>query len=353
MLLCLSSGARPRYLDDIVRALAMPSGTRLQFRYLEYWLDERVLTKINNKTILGEQVIIAYIDQSQSGIVPKITPCRLAVIRKVVPVGTMLTITLEVTKFAFPEDIASYQEKIREIDDGILPNWVEENGTLKLRGKWFLEVPDHFCDFFETKDLVSWEQIVKALVSSDDFQKNNVDLFFHVLGIFAIDEPDTPVPLDNQRYYPIHPKKEYEVRIYHYHPKEAPKEKSLRLSASEESTTFLSNPLVTIDSTYDLKSVRFSDPGGMTKRKAIISFQIIPGDPDTKYGKVDFDLPIILKTNALWNVIQGAIIGIFVATPAIISMAVADKASFGAVAAALVAGCVAGYVSLFGYRRSI
>ena len=180
MLLCLSSGARARYLDDVIRALAMPTGTRLQFRYGEYWLDDRVLQKIKNKAILGKEAIIAYIDQSQPGVVPKIVPCRLAVVREVAPLGTTVSITLEVTKFAFVEDIASYQERVRQIDDGLLPHWVEENGTTKCKGKWFLELPNHFCDFVDTTNLKPWEKIVKTLVNSDDFKKYSIDLFFHL-----------------------------------------------------------------------------------------------------------------------------------------------------------------------------
>lgn len=33
MLLCLSSGFTPRYRDDVLRAISMPSGSHLRFRY--------------------------------------------------------------------------------------------------------------------------------------------------------------------------------------------------------------------------------------------------------------------------------------------------------------------------------
>ena len=43
MHICLSSGARPRYREDIVRALAMPEGTHLAFRYDQKWVDPNVI----------------------------------------------------------------------------------------------------------------------------------------------------------------------------------------------------------------------------------------------------------------------------------------------------------------------
>jgi len=33
MLLCLSSGFTPRYREHVLRAISMPSGSRLRFRY--------------------------------------------------------------------------------------------------------------------------------------------------------------------------------------------------------------------------------------------------------------------------------------------------------------------------------
>jgi len=38
MFVCLSSGSSARYREDILRALAMPVGSRLQFRYDQKWV---------------------------------------------------------------------------------------------------------------------------------------------------------------------------------------------------------------------------------------------------------------------------------------------------------------------------
>lgn len=118
---CLSSGDNHRYLEDVIRALAMPAGTELQFRYAEWWLDASTIEKVDANTICGEQAIIAYIDQSHSGITPKIVPCRLAVISHVESVGTTKCVTLKLTKFAFPKEIELFQKNIRSISDVEFP----------------------------------------------------------------------------------------------------------------------------------------------------------------------------------------------------------------------------------------
>ena len=260
MLFCLSSGASARYLEDVIRALAMPQGTHLQFRYAKSWLDESTVAKIETRTICGEKAIISYIDQSKPGVTPRIVPCRLAVVRDVNILGHSFCIDLEVTKFAFAKNIESFQQEIRKVDGGNLPHWDEEAGEPKLYGKWFLELSDHFCDFSETDNLKEWENIVKELGKSEDFENKNLDLFFHVVGIGRIDQPGNRVAL-HDGYYPIRSNTEYQILIYQFQPGRVPENKWLKLTTSERRIGLSSNPLVIIDSRYDLKSIHFNCSG--------------------------------------------------------------------------------------------
>ena len=66
MYICLSSGIRPRYRDDVLRTLAMPAGTRLQLRYDQNWVAPEVLQAVSHGTILDVPVLIAYVDQSSN-----------------------------------------------------------------------------------------------------------------------------------------------------------------------------------------------------------------------------------------------------------------------------------------------
>jgi hypothetical protein len=49
--ICFSSGAQQRYRDDIVRAMAMPAGCELTFRYRLKYLARAVLDHLNNGRI--------------------------------------------------------------------------------------------------------------------------------------------------------------------------------------------------------------------------------------------------------------------------------------------------------------
>jgi hypothetical protein len=79
--ICLSSGASPRYREDITRALALPVGTVLQFRYDKAYLTQAVRIAVEQGTAAGQPAIIVYIDQSVQGQAPSYVPCRYARIR--------------------------------------------------------------------------------------------------------------------------------------------------------------------------------------------------------------------------------------------------------------------------------
>lgn len=76
MFICLSSGARPRYRQDIIRAIAMPRGSRLQFRYRLELVAERVKQRIKDRTYKNTKALIAYLDQQDRTKVPELIPCR-------------------------------------------------------------------------------------------------------------------------------------------------------------------------------------------------------------------------------------------------------------------------------------
>ncbi|MFQ5799440.1 MAG: hypothetical protein ACE5H0_12230 [Bacteroidota bacterium] len=323
----------------------------MQFRYAERWLDDRVAQKAEKKEIVGEEAIIAYIDQSQVGVTPKIVPCRLAVITHAETLGNSICIVLEVTQFAFAADVDAYQQKIWKLDHENLPHWIEG----KLVGKWFLELSEHFCEFRSTDDLKTWEKIVKQLVLSNDFKEKNVDVFCHVRGIYPLGARNTSVSFDKGGYH-IRPEIEYELRIYQYYPNykpEEPKKKWFKLAASQDDITFSSKSLIAIDSPYDLKFVRFTSIGGTRDQNALLFFRLIEDNPEEKFGKVEFELPLVIKGNLVLNTVQAVVIGVPIAAPAIIGMYAADKASLAAVVAALIFGCIAGAATVFRFKRRV
>lgn len=189
-------------------------------------------------------------------------------------------------------------------------------------------------------------------MESDDFEEKHMDVFFHVMSICKSDQPDDPLMLKKGRYQ-ILPNTEYEISIYHFHPGRIPDIKWLKLSVSEEGIAFTSNPVLIMDSPYDLKSIRFIASGGVRDKKAHLTFRIVSDTPSNEYGQLEFDLPLLLRSNTFRNTIQVLVIGAGVSTPAIIGMYVADKGSIVVAFIMFLAGCVAGIASLLRYQKGV
>ena len=221
MHLCLSSGTTPRYREDVLRALAMPSGTDLQFRYRTKWLSPQ--TKAGLGEVRNDRAIIAYIDQSDVQKTPLIIPCRFARIVGAISHGTTVSVTLRVEGFALSSDLARTNASLRTLATGV-PDW--NNG--RAAGYWWTDIANPPDAVEESYKLSAWESIVEQLYGHE-FAHD--DVFYTVVGICDADgglqESDDPktmphfVAADDGRLV-LNAEKDYEIRAYHYHPKSAP-----------------------------------------------------------------------------------------------------------------------------------
>jgi hypothetical protein len=96
MFVCLSSGDRPRYRRDIIRVLAMPPGTWIQFRYARRWIAPAINSRLddrkNRKRLRGTASLVAYIDQADPDTEPQIVPCRFATLVDAAPLGRTVSL---------------------------------------------------------------------------------------------------------------------------------------------------------------------------------------------------------------------------------------------------------------------
>ena len=100
MFLLLSSGARPRYRDDIIRVLALPLGGELQFRYERSLIAEDLLARFRSNDLRRETGLICYLSAGNRATPTQIVPCRFASILYTEVVGTSHIIRLEMREFA-------------------------------------------------------------------------------------------------------------------------------------------------------------------------------------------------------------------------------------------------------------
>ncbi len=62
MFLLLSSAARPRYREDILRCVAAPVGGTIQFRYQKKWIACDSLKSLN-----GKDGLVCYMGDAENG----------------------------------------------------------------------------------------------------------------------------------------------------------------------------------------------------------------------------------------------------------------------------------------------
>jgi len=167
MILCLSSGSRERYRQDVILSLAMPEDHVLQFRYDMNWVSPIILDKFKNNSIINETALIAYLDQSDKEKEPELIPCRLAQIINAATHGSTVSLQFTLGEFAYASDIQALNHEIRSLPGGTVPDWGEAG---KPRG--------HYCVWIESQklstvvtssELYVWENIVKHIAVRNDF----------------------------------------------------------------------------------------------------------------------------------------------------------------------------------------
>src|SRR5829696_1218112 len=140
MFICLSSGSRPRYRRDIGRALALPAGTWIQFRYAREWIDPSIIARLDNRKsrrkLRGTASLIAYIDQTDPTAQPEIIPCRFATLVDAAPLGRTVSLQLRVAEFAFAADLGRLNETLRTQADELRPQRTEAG----LEGRYWFEL---------------------------------------------------------------------------------------------------------------------------------------------------------------------------------------------------------------------
>jgi hypothetical protein len=350
MFLCLSSGASPRYREDVLRALAQPWGSVLQFRYLQRYLAPGILEKAQAAGKKESQAIIAYIDLSDTNKVPEIIPCRFASISEITIVGTAVTLQLELQEFAIATDLSKFNDELKEKSLGNLPVWQADGDKKRAKGDYWLEVPSEPTSTVRSVKLDDWEKIVTQLAARDDFKDEGS--FYTVVGINEI--PSRSAVLANNGRYEFQSGHEYEVSLYHFYPKDVPLRAGFTLATTSQWLAFTTNPVLQLDSRYDLKHARFKAGKPTNKEDAWISVMRNAGKGQLPY--VDFDL-LCLVRGVFWQTLgYGAILGLFLAGPQII--AALSNPSLPASNVVLVCatsgilGLAAGVLAAFGLKKS-
>jgi len=255
-LLCLSSGLQPQYKLDILRLLALPKGASIQFRYGEDLIDDAVQESLSLNRGIGTKVLLAYVNCSatarRTDNTCPIVPCRFGILRNSRVAGSRFILELQLDDFAFCTDLEAFHKKLPSRS----PSWVE--GEDLPQGLWCLETVVSEMDAgVPSPQTTAWERIVTSLHAADDFSQET--LFFRFESLSELKATKSLDPA--QAEYRLKSGKNYEINIYHFHPKgdESVMSRGDALISVQVSSPLIesvSNPAMPIDSPYDVKTFR-------------------------------------------------------------------------------------------------
>jgi hypothetical protein len=356
MLICLSSGDRPLYRQDILRALALPIESTLQFRYDRRWVSDGVLSKIQDHSIVGQEVLIAYADQSRSvdkstptGAI-ELVPVRLArVIFAAAPGGTV-SLIFSVSKVAYSSNLDAFNNEVSNLTGRSLPRWLE--GSPK--GSYCTELSNRPTNLTEIKDLSQWEEVINQLAVRKDFEHE--ETFFTVVGLLTEDELHTMGAELQHMLWPqeLPANVLRDLVIYHYHPTKAPA--SLGISISVGPELRLQSPAkVQLDSRYDLKKfqVQSEDPLSRTQESWV---SLVTEDLATT-ERFELEIGVRVRGNRLKRLGIASVIAIGLTGAQIVPLVTRGDltAAVKLVSALIILALsfVVGLAAVWGIRRSI
>jgi hypothetical protein len=350
MFVCLSSGSRPRYRRDIARALALPAETWIQFRYAREWIAPGIIGRLDGrrsrKKLRGASSLIAYIDQADPGREWDIIPCRFASLVDAVPLGRTVSLQLSVKEFAFAADLDQLNETLRASLGELLPRQTEAG----IEGCYWFDL-DEPSGLARSIDLASWENIIEQIAARSDFGN---DRFFYAVDGLA-DVSTDKVLRARKNVFKLRPARDYDLRLYHFHPSEGDPDSLVSVTASGAPVSFSMTPELLLDSRYDLKRIRFRTGSPVPGERGVLTLR--RRRRSEAEWEWEFDVPLAVRGAFARQLGFGLLIAVFLAvTPIIAAYSnpnLSDRNQRIIAVVAAISSLLAGISAAFGLRRSL
>lgn len=325
-----SSGARPLYLENIVRALALPSGEPLQFRYEESIVSLTFRERLSNNNVTGDVAYLTYLDNRQKTEVPKLYPVREAQIVEASKRGSSYIIHLNLTRFVNYEKVPDLSDLLRRNPDNhhdMLPNWSADHGT--PIGFWVAQTKpfdDQWLVAYESEHsahLLAFESTVRRLTASEDFRGGKV-LFANILGVRKIPQNHL---ITNRQLAAGHV---YKLSVYHYLNAHDPHYKWtpfwIELSSESPYVAYLSKSLWTIEAEYDEVEFCFELKKEAPAMQLSLALTTYGGDREaTRVPIMNARLRFDVKSDWLEPAVRIVFMTVGIAGAQIVALVVANK----------------------------
>lgn len=379
-LLLLSSGAKPRYLEDIVRAVALPNSCELRFRYDEPYPSPAVWAAVRDKpggaqSLVGRKAYIAYLDNRIPDKTPTFVPVREATITDARDNGGALIIDMRLESYFDLGKVGDGQldSLTREIElkaQNQLPKWKPQprdpNDPYPFTGHWvnFLSgrvASDRLVphDAAGRTHLAKVSNTAKHLCTHSDFDDYDKSLFFNIIGLENSSKKFLPI---KDGAWSVRPSKMYKLSMSHIRPNESTHPTDTRLMyfgthVFGDSIELSGVGLLVADNDYDEKTLTIVAKEKLRSSRSTLTLYRTK-DPKIEHEtSADVSLSFVVKPSIPALAIQWLVIAIGISGPAYVAawarLPVGQTLPAWEVVAIGAFGVAAAIASVFGLRRSV
>jgi len=261
--LFLSSGARPPYIENVARSLALFPHEHVQVRYDEKYVSP-LFAAADPTMLRGQRGYLAFLGKAAvDGDVP-IVPVREVTICRCEKRGSSYVIRLSMGRYLYAEpDGLLIEEAVRKAASEALPTKVGPD----LKGFWASRLTSDIDasmlvphGYGSGSHLKAFEQRANLLSAQDAFASQDRRLFLNVLDL--VDSEDASVLSPNRR--TLKAGERYRLIVYHYFKDARPEDRKpywLGLTSRNSDLQFRSEDLVKIESPYDERQFSFEIAG--------------------------------------------------------------------------------------------
>lgn len=350
MLVLLSSSARRRYRDDIIRALAYPVGTEFRFRYGEKYLEPDFAVRHDRTRATNLSGIVCYL-ADRNGADPLLVPCRFVTVTRIQKVGTSYVFTLRVGEFVKNLDDEKLRHLLTSDELSHLPR--ASSDSKSPPGRFVFEIADSLGPYraAASEAMVAFETTTEALRKHAKFEEGQPIAFFSVQDLSSA--PCGPCVEPRGGRYELESGRRYLLDVYSYspdgdiNPSEA---MTLSANADDSDLKFSSESITKLDSRYDLIRFTFTTEQRLFELPVGLRLALgIPKKPDDKglEERCDIMLDLRFRGSLRLAVARVAMIAVGTATPAVIGAYAAGKGSLGLATVMFVASLFTGVATVF------
>jgi hypothetical protein len=301
MLFLLSSDYSPRYKQDILRCLAAPMGSVVQFRYDKAHVPAAVLNKLTSQdTKFPLDGIVCSVASKGRGLLPMV-PVRKVSVQKPRVHGETISLALTVKEVAVANP-ADFTAQLDILSMGQSPRVVTEDKGPEGAYLFESETPK---GTEVGSSVLLWERAVSTLREQHAYKDE--PFFWVVLGI-----ENSNQSMDTSRLHSwpekLSPREQYRLLIYHFQPRGGTRPNSKMEVTFGTLLQTVAPPDTKIDSRYDLKGWWFSTSDNARSQPTWLRIR----SADTW----DLDLTITVTASHWRPLLSGTLIGV----PAILAL---------------------------------